>query len=68
MSGIVSGATGPHMDFDVFWHSSRAFLDGENIYYGTGGPDESAQPPLWAVFVSPLALFEPLTAYRFSPC
>lgn len=64
LAGISSGSMKPHMDFDVFWHSARALWDGRNIYHGTGGPDVSAQPPLWTVLVSPLALLEPLTAYR----
>ena len=64
LAGISSDSLKLHMDFDVFWHSARASWDGRNIYYGTGGPDVSAQPPLWTVLVSSLALLEPLAAYR----
>jgi len=61
---ISSGSMDVHMDFDVFWHSAKALLDGRNIYFGTGGPDSSANPPLWTVLMAPLGLLEPLTAYR----
>ncbi|MEJ7820586.1 MAG: glycosyltransferase 87 family protein, partial [Rubrobacteraceae bacterium] len=39
-------------------------MDGRNIYFGTGGPDSSANPPLWTVLMAPLGLLEPLAAYR----
>src|SRR5215218_9615898 len=53
-----------HLDFRVFWHSANALLDGENIYFGTGAPDSSANPPIWTVLMSPLALLKPIAAYR----
>lgn len=53
-----------HYDFGVFWHSANALLDGKNIYFGTGAPDSSANPPIWTVLMSPLALLQPLFAYR----
>jgi len=53
-----------HYDFAVFWHSANALLDGKNIYFGTGAQDSSANPPIWTVLMSPLALLKPIFAYR----
>jgi alpha-1,2-mannosyltransferase len=53
-----------HLDFRVFWHSANALLDGKNLYFDTGAPDSSANPPIWTVLMSPLALFKTLFAYR----
>ena len=53
-----------HMDFDVFWHSTRALWEGRSLYFDTGGPDSSTNPPFWTVLISPLGLLKPLTAYR----
>jgi hypothetical protein len=53
-----------HIDFNVFWHSANALWDGKNLYFGTGGPGSSANPPIWTVLISPLALLEPIAAYR----
>ena len=63
-AGISSDSMGVHADFDAFWHSAKAFLEGRNIYFDTGGPDSSNNPPIWTVLISPLGLLEPLTAYR----
>ncbi|MDX6379208.1 MAG: alpha,2-mannosyltransferase [Rubrobacteraceae bacterium] len=64
LAGISSDSMVVHMDFNVFWHSAKALLEGRNLYYDTGGPDSSANPPLWTLIISPFALLEPLTAYR----
>lgn len=61
---IVSDSMEAHPDFDVFWHSAKALWDGRNIYFETGGPDNSNNPPFWTMLISPLGLLEPLTAYR----
>jgi hypothetical protein len=61
---ISSGSMVVHIDFDVFWHTARAFWEGRNLYYDTGGPDSSTNPPFRTLFISPLGLLEPLTAYR----
>lgn len=53
-----------HMDFDVFWRSARALLEGGDVYSENGGPSISTNPPFWTVLVVPLALLEPITAYR----
>ncbi len=59
---ISSDSMDVHMDFDIFWRSAEALWDGKNIY--DTGTWESSNPPLWTVLISPLALLEPLTAYR----
>jgi hypothetical protein len=64
LAGIASGSMVVHMDFDVFWHSARALWEGRNLYYDTGGPDSSTNPPFWTLLISPLGLLKPLTAYR----
>jgi len=52
-----------HVDFDSFWRSARAMLEGRDIY-DTGVELVNLNPPLWTVLISPLGLLEPLTAYR----
>jgi len=52
-----------HVDFDSFWRSAKAMLEGQNIY-DTGVELVNLNPPLWTVLISPLGLLEPLTAYR----
>jgi len=52
-----------HVDFDSFWRSARAMLEGQNIY-DTGVRLVNLNPPVWTVLISPLGLLEPLTAYR----
>jgi alpha-1,2-mannosyltransferase len=64
LAGISSDSMVTHMDFEVFWHSAKALLEGRSLYFDTGGPDSSTNPPFWTLLVSPLALLEPLTAYR----
>jgi alpha-1,2-mannosyltransferase len=52
-----------HVDFDSFWRSARAMLEGQSIY-DTGVDLVNLNPPLWTVLISPLGLLEPVTAYR----
>jgi alpha-1,2-mannosyltransferase/arabinofuranan 3-O-arabinosyltransferase len=52
-----------HVDFDSFWRSARAMLEGQNIY-DTGVELVNLNPPVWTVLISPLGLLEPLVAYR----
>ncbi len=52
-----------HVDFDSFWRSARAMLEGQDIY-DTGVTLVNLNPPLWTALISPLGLLEPLTAYR----
>jgi alpha-1,2-mannosyltransferase len=60
---ISTGAMEVHVDFDSFWRSARAMLQGQDIY-DTGVELVNLNPPLWTLLISPLGLLEPLTAYR----
>jgi alpha-1,2-mannosyltransferase len=52
-----------HADFDSFWRSARAMLQGQDIY-DTGVELVNLNPPVWTVLISSLGLLGPLTAYR----
>jgi alpha-1,2-mannosyltransferase len=52
-----------HADFDSFWRSAWAMLQGQDIY-DTGVELVNLNPPVWTVLISPLGLLGPLTAYR----
>ncbi|QIN77871.1 DUF2029 domain-containing protein [Rubrobacter marinus] len=52
-----------HADFDTFWLSSRALLEGRDVYE-TGAELVNLNPPLWVLLVAPFALLEPLSAFR----
>ncbi len=52
-----------HADFDTFWRSADAFLEGEDVY-DAGARLANLNPPLWVLMISPLGLLEPLVAYR----
>src|SRR5215204_4196734 len=60
---IATGSMEVHVDFDSFWRSARAMLQGQDIY-DTGVELVNLNPPVWTVLVSPLGLLEPITAYR----
>jgi hypothetical protein len=61
---ISTDAMAVHGDFDTFWRSARAFLEGRAVY-ATGAELENLNPPFWVLLISPLGLLEPLVAYRF---
>jgi alpha-1,2-mannosyltransferase len=61
---ISTDAMAVHGDFDTFWRSARAFLEGRDVY-ATGAELENLNPPFWVLLISPLGLLEPLVAYRF---
>jgi alpha-1,2-mannosyltransferase len=50
---IASRSMAYHVDFDSFWRSARAMLEGRNIYE-TGVELVNLNPPLWTVLISPL--------------
>jgi alpha-1,2-mannosyltransferase len=52
-----------HADFETFWRSAVAFLEGRDVY-DTGARFENLNPPFWVLLSSPLGLLEPLLAYR----
>src|SRR3954451_8889604 len=60
---ISTEAMEVHVDFDSFWRSARAMLQGQDIY-DTGVELVNLNPPVWTLLISPLGLLEPLTAYR----
>ncbi len=60
---IATGSMEIHADFESFWRSARAMLEGHDIY-GTGARLVNLNPPIWTVLISPLGLLGPLTAYR----
>jgi alpha-1,2-mannosyltransferase len=60
---IATGSMQIHVDFDSFWRSARAMLEGQDIY-DTGVRLVNLNPPVWTAIISPLGLLEPLTAYR----
>lgn len=60
---ISAGSMKVHVDFDTFWRSARAMLEGKDIY-DTGVEILNLNPPVWTILISPLGLFEPITAYR----
>ncbi|WP_339124212.1 glycosyltransferase family 87 protein [Pseudonocardia sp. D17] len=52
-----------HPDFDTFWHSAVALLQGSDIYH-TPAKLTNLNPPVLSVLLAPFALLEALTAYR----
>ncbi|MDQ4063331.1 MAG: DUF2029 domain-containing protein [Actinomycetota bacterium] len=61
---ISSDSMHDHFDFETFWYSARALLEGRNIYFDTGHPAVSSNAPLLTILISPFGLLEPLAAYR----
>lgn len=60
---ISSDSMSIHADFDTFWRSANAYLDGEDLY-DAGARLVNLNPPLWTVIISPLGFLEPIVAYR----
>ncbi|CAN5206036.1 hypothetical protein BH24ACT19_BH24ACT19_16490 [soil metagenome] len=60
---IVSDSMHDHYDFETFWYSARAFVDGSSSY-DTGHPAVSANPPFFTVLISPLGFLDGFTAYK----
>lgn len=60
---ISTESMGVHVDFDSFWRSARALLEGGDIY-DAGAKLVNLNPPVWTVLISPLALLEAIDAYR----
>lgn len=52
-----------HVDFDSFWRSARALLEGGDIY-DAGARLVNLNPPVWTVLISPLGFMEAIDAYR----
>ena len=60
---ISTPAMNIHADFDTFWRSAVAFLEGKDVYH-TGARLDNLNPPLWILLISPFGLLGPLLAYR----
>jgi alpha-1,2-mannosyltransferase len=60
---ISTGSMRVHVDFDSFWRSARALLEGGDIY-DAGARLVNLNPPVWTVLISPLGLMEAIDAYR----
>src|SRR5215212_4560725 len=60
---IATGSMQVHVDFDSFWLSAKAMLEGQDIY-DTGVKIVNLNPPVWTALISPLGMLEPITAYR----
>jgi hypothetical protein len=64
LARIASESMNEHLDFDAFLHSARALWEGGAVYAEWRPGYISTNPPIWAVLIAPLALLEPITAYR----
>ena len=60
---ISTDSMSVHVDFDSFWRSARALLEGGDIY-DAGARLVNLNPPVWTVLISPLGLLEAIDAYR----
>ncbi len=63
VAGIASPEMPVHGDFDTFWRSARALLNGTDIYQ-TAAENPNLNPPLVTLLVAPLGLLDFLPAYR----
>jgi arabinofuranan 3-O-arabinosyltransferase len=52
-----------HVDFDTFWHSAVAMVNGTDIY-DTPAKLRNLNPPLMTVLLGPFAPMDEVTAYR----
>jgi hypothetical protein len=66
LAEIASDSMQVHVDFEIWWRSAAALLDGENIYRNTGAPASSLNFPFWSLVITPFVLFEALTAIACS--
>src|SRR5215217_247539 len=64
LARVANESMNEHLDFASFWHSARALWEGGAIYAEWRPNYISTNPPIFAVLMAPLALLEPITAYR----
>src|SRR5215212_1963681 len=64
LARIANESMNEHLDFDAFLHSARALWEGGAVYAEWRPDYISTNPPIFAVLIAPLALLEPITAYR----
>jgi alpha-1,2-mannosyltransferase len=62
VAGIASPEMPVHGDFDTFWRSARALLNGTDIYQ-TAAENPNLIPPLVTLLIAPLGLLDFLPAY-----
>ena len=60
---LASNDINDHLDFDTFWRSTVALLDGRDIYR-TNAAYPNLNPPLFTVLIAPLGLLDVWQAYR----
>lgn len=63
LTRVAAEARTSHLDFETFWLSARALLDGGDIY-ATGAAYPNLNPPLLSVLLAPLGLLDFLPGYR----
>jgi alpha-1,2-mannosyltransferase len=64
LARIANESINEHPDFATFLHSARALWEGGAVYAEWRPGYISTNPPIWSVLMAPLALLEPITAYR----
>ncbi|CAN5721867.1 hypothetical protein BH24ACT21_BH24ACT21_15630 [soil metagenome] len=52
-----------HADFDSFWQSAKAVLEGRDVY-DTGARLVNLNPPFWTLVMLPLGFMDAINAYR----
>lgn len=52
-----------HADFDSFWQSAKAALEGRDVY-DTGARLVNLNPPFWTLVMMPLGFMDAINAYR----
>jgi hypothetical protein len=60
---LASSDMNSHLDFDTFWRSAEALLDGRDSYR-TDAAYPNLNPPLFTVLIAPLGLLDVWQAYR----
>lgn len=60
---LASGDPTIHSDFDTFWRSAVALLEGGDVY-GTGAGYANLNPPIFTVLIAPLGWLDFMEAYR----
>lgn len=63
LARIATGSMDIHADFETFWSSARALIEGDPVY-DTSARLANLNPPLWVLLTVPLAFLGPLEAYR----
>jgi arabinofuranan 3-O-arabinosyltransferase len=62
VSGVANTDPRGHVDFETFWRSTRALLEGADLY-STGSVLPNLNPPFLSLLLAPLGLLPVLPAY-----